>query len=278
MHWCSVDRLMMPVAEATLPITDRGLMFGDGVFETLRVTRGLLPHWHHHWQRLESGLRSLKFPATHLPEEDQLKHDCRELIKKNNCEDGLLRLAITRGSGSLGYLPTHTGKSRHLITMRALPIAPKSPISLMQSSYCRPPQPAFPAGVKALSSINLVLAKMEAHEHQCFDAIMLNSRGFVSECSSGNFFWIKDHIIHTPALTSDCLPGITRKLVIEAASQLKIPLHEGNYPIEHVHAADAAFYTNTGFGILPVKQLHKKCFTEHAIISSLSEYYLNLLI
>lgn len=238
--------------QACIPVTDRGFRFGDGVFETLRVYNGVMYQWEAHVNRLKEGLTALSIPFEQF---SGLKNAALSLIKQNNISKGYLRIAISRGSGSQGYLPTYETVPTLVIETIANYSKTPDTASLWESSLQKTPAASLPVSTKIAQGVNAILARMEAQEHECFEALLLNNKGYISEASSSNIFWVKDKILYTPSPSCDRLNGT----VLQAVKRLSpFQVKEGEFLIEDLLAADEIFLTNTGWLILPVTSLHPR--------------------
>lgn len=229
--------------QALIPVADRGFRFGDGVFETIRVYAGVAYQLEWHLERLQRGLTAIKIVC------GVQRAACNQLIEKNNLQNGFLRIAISRGVGSHGYLPQADIKPT--IVMETLPLSdvPES-ASLYLSQFRKTSPSSLPTNYKLAQGMNSTLARMEAQEHGCFEALQLTPDDFVSEASSSNFFWVKDDVIYTPALEAGCLEGSTRAALMRLTKIEEImALPSG------LESADEVFITNCAWGVLPVTSL-----------------------
>lgn len=232
--------------KAHISILDRGFRYGDGVFETIRIHNGVPYRFSWHLQRLAAGLAAirLKYKVAGL------QPDCANLIKRNKCKDGLLRIQVTRGSGGHGYLPAKAAPTCVIETLPLTP-APKKPVSLWLSGYRRIPENALPVRAKLCQGLNSTLARLEAEENQCFEALQLNQQGTIAETSSAHIFWRRQNALFTPALDCGVLEGSTRN----ALCRLATPVHTIHAGLDDLKAADAVCITNVSWGVLPVASL-----------------------
>jgi branched-subunit amino acid aminotransferase/4-amino-4-deoxychorismate lyase len=227
---------------------DRGFRYGDGVFDTLLVHGGRLYQWQFHLNRLVCGLAAVRIEF----DVSILSSMCHELLVANNCEVGLLRIQITRGIGGRGYLPEARNFPTLLIETLEIPSSPAAPISLWQSDYCKVSPAALPVKFKICQGLNSTLARMEAEDNGCFDALLLNDAGQICETSSANVFWLKDDVLYTPMLGCGVLDGSVRSAVIRL-SPYKICEIATN--LNDFAGADAVFITNVAHKILAVNHL-----------------------
>ena len=255
----------LPADRAMLPVADRGFRFGDGVFETLRLAEGVPYLWEAHLARLRAGLA-----AIHIPEPSvDWAHIARILMEKNHAQEGFLRLAISRGVGSRGYMPDE-GISPNWV-MEYLPPAPAHPASctLWLSTYQRVGPSMLPTAHKIAQGLGSTLALLEAKANGAEEALLLDRHGNLAEAASANLFWLSNGRLLTPALASGCLAGITRARLIEIAP---LPVKEIMVPIEVIDVAECVFLTNTRIGVWPVSEIiggDKPFSTDHPMLTTL---------
>lgn len=238
---------LLPESEARIPLEDRGFLFGDGVFETIAVHQGVPYQWELHLARLQAGLAELQIP---FQTNDLFKY-ASHLIEKNQLTEGILRLHITRGAGSRGYLPTGNTPTC-LLQTRPAPQTPDAPVGLWVSTYEKISPRALPVQHKLAQGLNSTLARMEAQKHGCFEALQLNANGEICEASSANIFWYSEGILHTPTLECGLLAGTTRAALLRLRP---LPMREGTYTLNALQSAECVFLTNTAWKILPVAEL-----------------------
>lgn len=226
--------------QVNLSINDRGFLFGDGVFETCKIFNGTIYDFASHYNRLQSSLKSLKIAA----DISTIQQQSLELIAKNAVKNGILKINITRGSGSFGYAPSNEATPLIIIqTLEERPIPDNISLGL---SDIRPPLNAFG---KSTNSLPYVMNKITAQEAGLFDCVMLSENNFICETSSANIFWVKDGAIFTPSLSCNILDGTLRKRLM-ALSPIKIVEIEAD--LSAIEDADEIFLTNSSFLILPV--------------------------
>lgn len=233
---------------AKLPITDRGFRFGDGVFETVCVHSGVGYQWPLHLDRLEKGLKALRI----TPPAVDWRDVARQLLTKNQSNQGFIRISVSRGVGSRGYMPLP-----EIIPNWVMEYLPPSPpldgaCVLWRSTITRPPLSALPVNHKLAQGVGSTLALMEARDHNADEALLLTHDGFLSEAASANLFWMIGSEIYTPSLKTGCLAGTTRMAVMRLASK---PVHEVIATPDKLERADAAFLTSARVGIWPVERV-----------------------
>lgn len=256
--WVWIDGRIWPEAEATLPYGERGGLFGDGVFETLRVHQGRPHRLQEHLQRLLEGARRLRFAR--LPAAEELSGAVQELIAHWQAagpereKDAYLRINLTRGLGGIQTPLSECGYLLHL-QLRPLPLLPDpstplQPVAATISRHIR-----YSGDVRnELKTMNYllgVLAKEEAREEGCQEALLCNERGELVEGASSNLFLVRDGQLHTPP-ADGILPGVTRAEVLAICGHLNIPVQERPLTEQDVAEAEAAFLTNSLSGIQPL--------------------------
>jgi branched-chain amino acid aminotransferase len=240
------------ISTGTIAHDDRGFRYGDGVFETIRIEAGRALAWPKHIERLQAGLDALAIPF----DAKTLTEKAKEVWASGGLPSGFLRIAISRGAGSAGYLPTG---STPTVVMECLPPAkPCESLTLAVSQYEKISPKALPTHVKTAQGLQSTLARMEAKSKGVDDVVLLSASGCVSETSSANLFWLKDGALYTPSLATGALAGVMRASVLEACS---MPVHEGAYPLAHMLAAELIFATNVRMGLCPVAQFENQRFS-----------------
>ncbi len=245
---------------ASLQINDRGLKFGDGVYETIRVENAVPCLWEKHIRRLALSLKLLKIKAPI----NNLREICDNLIKQNNIKTGTLRIMLTRGIGGVGYLPGKNNEFGIVVEALPLPAIPVKPVDLWLSNWRKIPPECLPAAAKTMQGLSSTLARMEAEENGCFEAVLLSLEGNICECSSSNIFWVKNNIIYTPSLDTGILAGTTRDTIIE---MMPGRVKEGIFTLSELENADEVFVTNVVWQLLPVAKLMPQGiqFKTHAV-------------
>lgn len=255
MNIISLNGRLQDSAEARISIDERGFRFGDGVFETIPVYSGvpyLLPY---HLARLQTGLAALKIEYKTA----SLTPSVSEVIAANRMEQGVVRIYVSRGIGSQGYLPVSPAPSPTLLIQPLpMPQIPGAPVTLWLSTWEKISPRALPTESKLAQGLNATLARMEAREHGCYDALQQSAVGHVSEASSANIFWLKQGVLYTPALSTGALAGVTRRRLMELVST---PVREGEFTLQDMRGAEAVFLTNAACGIVPVSSLQPLGFT-----------------
>jgi branched-chain amino acid aminotransferase len=248
-----VDGDFVDAADARISIFDHGLLYGDGVFEGLRLFSGALFRPRDHISRLKRSARALLLDVP--LDSDELLAATVETVRRSGLADAHVRIVLTRGYGMPGLDPGRC--ERPTLIIAAYPFPPlhgTEALKLIISSVARKAPRSLGAHVKSLNYLDAILAHQQAKSAGAHDAIMLDVFGAVAECTSANLFMITDGTLCTPT-TRAALPGITRKTVLELAHELGIPVEERElWPME-LYSADAAFVTGSGAGIVPVAEI-----------------------
>lgn len=226
---------------AKISIEERGFLYGDGLFETIKFSESKLHNFTEHLKRLKFGLKYLKIDF----DCKNLKEKSLKLINKNCLNEGMVRISISRGIGSMGYLPTNN-LPLLIIQTKELPKIP-STINLIVSDYH-----TANFKFKSNNAINYILAKNFAKENNYYDAILLNQKNFIAETSSANIFWIKNNVIFTPNEDCGIVLGIVREKIIK---QKAIKVKCGRYQIKSLINADEVFISNASIGIQAVDKI-----------------------
>lgn len=246
MTHCIINGRLTPATEAAISIQDRGFKYGDGVFETIAIHAGVPYQYDWHMQRLARGLAAIRIPFA----VETLREQCRQLLAHNHATQAILRIQITRGNGGRGYLPDANTTPNVVITTIPAPILLCKPVTLWQSHYAKVSPAALPVQYKLCQGLNSTLARLEAEENQCTDALMLNDKRQLCETSSANIFWIKGGHLYTPELSCGALEGSTRAALLRLA-----PVRETIADLDTLLEADAVFVTNSVWKTLAVNQL-----------------------
>lgn len=252
-----IDGRVVSVDEARVPVTDHGLLYGDGIFEGIRVYGGRVFRLDLHLARLEAGSRAL---GLRLPGGTPgLRDVVIETVRAFGEPEAYARLIVTRGEGPLGVDPTTCPEPRVLCLVDAIRLYPADVLArgldLVTVSMRRPPADVLDPRVKSLNYLNSALAKLEARRRGADEALILNLAGQVAEASVANVFVVRDGALATPPATDGALEGITRRSVLELAARLGIPASERTLGRMDLFSADEVFLTGTGARIVPVRSL-----------------------
>ncbi len=244
--------------DALVSCNDRGFRFGDGVFETIRVMNYKPYLFQYHMERLERGLIALKIRADMM----RIKRKVLKLIEVNRHQQGVVRIIVTRGVGSIGYLPESDILPTVFIETGVVNFVHGEPVNICVSSFEKVSINSLPTGVKLLQGLNSILSKIEAREKGCFDGLLLNNNKELCEVSSGNIFWVKDNQIYTPKISCGLVAGVIRRRIMEMFEVIT-----GSFLLKTILDADEVFITNSVWLVLPVKQIGKAKFCSPYIAS-----------
>lgn len=242
----------MPAAQAMVPVSDRGFMYGDGLFETTRVVNGRPFRLAQHLERMVRGADYLKIPLPFTPKE--IQKFTAQLVEANAMPDAVLRITLTRGAGERGYSPAATGQPTLVMSLHPLPKMPEEGAfqwSMITSSYHIPASGAI-SSFKTTSKILNVFARIEASERGADEALLLNTNGEVAETAGGNIFWVYQNTICTVPTGRGVLPGITRAVVLEICQALGLETNKRVIKPQHLRNAEGIFITQSVLGIVPV--------------------------
>ncbi|PQO30571.1 branched-chain-amino-acid transaminase [Blastopirellula marina] len=240
--------------EAMVSVFDHGLLYGDGVFEGLRIYNGKIFRLEQHIRRLYDSAKAicLKIPMTSA----DLTEACLETVKQSEFTDGYIRLVITRGAGTLGLGPERTENPQVIIIVDKIKLYPQefydNGLAIITASTIRNHPAALSPRIKSLNYLNNIMAKIEASNAGCLEALMLNHKGEVSECTADNIFIVRDGNLLTPPTDAGILEGVTRDVVLELAREAGIPTFEKTMTRHDVYVADECFMTGTAAEVIGV--------------------------
>lgn len=249
-----IDGKFYPKAEAKISVFDHGFLYGDGIFEGIRLYKGCVFRLEEHLERLEMSAKALclNMPWTRKEISDIVCESCR----RNKLTDGYIRLVVSRGFGDLGLSPKNCPTPSIICIADSIKLYPEelytTGMKIITAPTRRVSPAALPPMIKSLNYLNNILAKMEAQQHGFHECLMLNEQGYVSECTGDNVFLIHKGKLITPASYAGALVGITRQVAIEVAQTLNIPVVETNITRYDVWNADECFLTGTAAEVIPV--------------------------
>ena len=249
--------------DAKISVYDHGLLYGDGVFEGIRVYGGKVFKHAQHIDRLYESAQALALTIPLTPAE--MTKAVEDTVAKNNKVDGYVRLIVTRGAGTLGLDPRKC-EPAVIVIADDISLYPKelyeNGLEIITSSYTRPHNNALSPRVKSLNYLNNILAKIEAIRAGCLEAIMLNQAGEVAECTGDNIFVLKGGVLKTPPPEAGILQGITRDFVLELAAKAGIPARECTLTRHDVYTADEVFLTGTAAEVIAVTKVDGRVIGE----------------
>lgn len=259
-----VDGQLVPAQKASVSVFDHGLLYGDGVFEGIRIYHSRVLKLQTHLRRLAKSAKSirLKMPYTG----GELFDAVKETVAANGMDNGYIRLVVTRGPGTLGIDPVPCPRPCVFIIVAPLKLYPEryyeEGLKLISSSFVRINPQALSPRIKSLNYLNNILAKTEALDAGVFEAVMYNDQGYVAEATADNLFVVqktgKGVKVVTPPLSAGCLEGVTRNLVLDLAHEAGFETAQENLTRHDLYVADEIFLTGTGAEVIPVVNLDNR--------------------
>lgn len=253
-QWIFLGDKLVKKEDAVVSVYDHGFLYGDGVFEGIRVYDGNVFKLDAHLKRLYESAHSimLQIPFT---QEEMVQHIV-ETVKVNKLKSAYIRIVVSRGVGSLGLDPSSCSKSQVIIIAEELTMFPKEyyergiKIASVASRRNRPD--VLSPQIKSLNYLNNILVKLEANQAGVSEALMMNDQGYVTEGSADNVFIIKKGVIYTPPVYLGALEGITRNAILEIAQKIGYEVKEAPFTRHDVYVADEVFLTGTAVEIIAV--------------------------
>jgi branched-chain amino acid aminotransferase len=240
--------------DAKISVYDHGLLYGDGVFEGIRIYSGKAFRLKEHVARLFESARSIKLEVP-ISQEAMAKA-INDTIAINNKHDGYIRPIVTRGAGSLGLDPRKCSDPQVIVIVDDISMYPQemyeNGMEIATVSTIRNHPNAVNPRIKSLNYLNNILAKIEGIQAGCLESLMLNHKGEIAECSGDNIFLVKRGVLRTPPIDAGILEGITRNAVMDLARAAKVPVEEIALTRHDVYNADECFLTGTGAEVIPV--------------------------
>jgi len=247
--------------DAKISVFDHGLLYGDGVFEGIRLYSGCIFKLEEHLERLEFSAKAILLD---LPlDREQLRKAVCDTCRANNLENGYVRLVVTRGPGHLGLTPDGCGPGNVIIIADNIQLYPEElyekGLKIISVPTRRINASALPPAIKSLNYLNNILAKIEAKKVGFQEALMLNDKGEIAECTGDNVFMISKGVLYTPPLDAGSLRGITRGAVIDLAAELNLPCREQALTRYDLWTAEECFLTGTAAEVIPCVEVdHRK--------------------
>ncbi len=246
--------------DAKVSVYDHGLLYGDGVFEGMRSYGGKVFRLAEHVRRLYDSARAiwLEIPIS----QDEMAQAVNDTVAANQLVDGYIRLVVTRGAGTLGLDPNRTSDPQVIIIADKISLYPdeyyEKGLEIVTASTIRNHPAALNPRIKSLNYLNNILAKIEGLKAGCVEALMLNIKGEVAECTGDNIFIVRDGVLYTPSLDAGILGGITRDAVIELARESGRTVVECPLTRHDIYVADECFLTGTAAEVVPVVKIDNR--------------------
>ena len=242
---------------AKISVFDHGLLYGDGIFEGIRAYHGRVFKLQEHIDRLFYSAKAILLEIPMSPA--RIMSAVIEACRRNKIRDGYIRLVVTRGVGTLGLNPKSCKRPSVIIIADKIQLYPpgvyQRGLDIITVPTTRNLHSALNPAIKSLNYLNNILAKIEANNGGCEEAVMLNAEGFVAECTGDNLFIVKNGALLTPPLSAGALYGITRRTVMELAEESGLKVSEPNLTRYDLFSADECFLTGTGAEIVPVVKI-----------------------
>lgn len=261
-----IDGKWYPKNEAKISVFDHGLLYGDGVFEGIRVYKGLIFKLEEHLKRLWESANTIMLKIPMTPKE--IENAIIGTLQRNKLKDSYVRLVVTRGAGDLGLSPWLCKKPTVFVIADKITLYPKElyqkGLEIITVPTVRNLPEAVNPSIKSLNYLNNIMAKIEAKNGGCMEALMLNHQGYVAECTGDNVFMIKktgkgsslkDYILLTPPAHVGALKGITRQAIIEIAEKIKLSFEERILTRHDLFNAEEVFLTGTAAEVIPVVKI-----------------------
>lgn len=259
-RWGFFNGKLVDISKPVLRMTDRGFLYGDGIFESLRVIDGVVLEDKVHFTRLRLSAKRLGIPAGEFLKNNALLRALDRTLNKNRLRHALLRLSISRGPSPQWGLGL-SQSSKPTVTVLAAPFKghPKSRyakgLHLMTAPFALAASEGGLAGMKSLNYAANLMACQQAKKNHCDDALFLTAQGFIAEATASNIAWVKGRALHTPALETGILPGITRNRLLRLALRSGLNVKETKARRQVLNSVDEIFLTNTSSWVMPVCRL-----------------------
>ena len=255
-----MDGDLVDKADAKVSVYDHGLLYGDGVFEGMRVYHGKLFEADAHFRRLFESAKGLRLTIPYTA--DELRAATDRTVAANGFTDCYVRLVVTRGAGTLGLDPDKCPRPAVFIIADKIALYPPEMydrgMPVITASVVRNHPNALSPRIKSLNYLNNILAKMEATDAGVPEAVMLNHVGNVCECTADNIFVLKGGVVLTPAATEGALEGVTRRVIIDLCRRNGIDCRETVLQRHDLYVCDEMFLTGSGAEVIPVTSVDRR--------------------
>ena len=252
-----IDGKLVDEEQAKVSVFDHGLLYGDGVFEGIRVYGGKIFEFAAHMKRLYESAKVIRLE---IPMDmTSVCNAVEETVKANNISNGYIRLVVTRGVGDLGINPLLCKKAGVIIIASSIQVYPEElyekGLTVISGMTVRNHPLSIPPQVKSLNYLNNILAKIECLDAGADEVIMYNHEGYVAEACVDNVFIVRGGVIYTPPVQAGSLEGITRKVVIRLAGEDKIDVVEKNLTKFDLYVSDEFFLTGTAAEVIGIVKI-----------------------
>jgi branched-chain amino acid aminotransferase len=270
-----LNNRLVPETEAVVSVFDHGFLYGDGVYETMRAYRGVVFMLGEHIERLGRSASMIGLDIGRGPE--GIKDAVYETLRENRLTEAYVRLTVSRGPGALGLDPDLCKEPTFIVMAMQFKEYPAEiyteGVRLRIARIRRNLREALDPRIKSLNFLNNVLAKAEARRAGAFEALMLNHRGALAECTVSNIFFVSRGVLKTPSVECGILDGITRGVVMGLARAEGMAVEEGEYLPDDLYSADEAFITNTTLEAAPVGAIDGRRLAAGPVARRLREAY-----
>ncbi|MDQ0257279.1 branched-chain amino acid aminotransferase [Evansella vedderi] len=263
-QWIFMGDKLVKKEEAVISVYDHGFLYGDGVFEGIRVYSGNIFKLDDHLRRLYESAQSIMLNIPYTKEE--MQQIIIDTVRKNQLDSAYIRVVVSRGPGNLGLDPTNCLQPRVIVIAEELALFPKElyerglTVASVSSRRNRPD--VLSPQVKSLNYLNNILVKLEANQAGAHEALMLNDQGYVTEGSADNIFIVKNGTIYTPPVYLGALEGITRNAIIDLARKNGYEMRETPFTRHDVYVADEVFLTGTAAEVIAVVEVDKRTISD----------------
>ena len=255
---------LVPAGDAAVSVFDHGLLYGDGVFEGIRVYAGRIFKLRTHLERLAHSAKALRLPMPYTI--DELDAAVRQTVSANAKRDGYVRLCVTRGAGTLGLNPFKCSNPTTFIIADSIALYPpelyETGMDVITAATMRNHPMALSPRVKSMNYLNNIMAKIEALDAGAKEAIMLNHQGYVAECTGDNLFTVRHSPsgteLATPPLHAGVLEGVTRQVVLDLACEMGLAVRSPDMTRHDLYVADEIFLTGTAAELIPVTRVDNR--------------------
>jgi branched-chain amino acid aminotransferase len=252
-----LNNRLVPDKQAKIPVFDHGFLYGDGVYETLRVYKGVVFMIDEHIYRLNrsASMIRLSIPYSH----DAIKRAVYKTIKANNHRNAYVRISVSRGPGLIGLDPGLCPKPTFVIISKAFKEYPgeyyRKGVNIAIVRTRRNFRGALNPQIKSHNFLNNILAVIESIDAGAYEAVMLNYRGYVAEGTVSNIFFVTKGVLCTPSIEVGILDGITRRVILDMAEELGIKIKGGMFTRQDIYRADEVFISSTTRELMPVARV-----------------------
>ncbi|MCY0901827.1 MAG: branched-chain-amino-acid transaminase [Firmicutes bacterium] len=251
---------LVPKEQAVVSVFDHGFLYGDGVFEGIRLYDGVIFRLAEHIERLYDSAHSILLTVGMTPTE--MEDAVVETVRANGLTNGYIRLVVSRGPGDLGLDPRSCPKASVIIIADTIQLFPvelyEQGLKIITVPTRRNAVDALNPQIKSLNYLNSILVKMEAANAGALEALTLNAQGYVCEGSGDNVFVLKKGVLYTPPVYLGVLDGITRRTILDLCAELSIPVREEPFTRHDVYVAQECFLTGTAAELIPVVEVDRR--------------------